>query len=345
MNIKKKIIGHLNKCYSMAPLRWNNKDYILVAAEKQDACYLYDLEGNKIDTIWEGPGGVMTMQQIPGTNGEFLATQKFYSPNDSAEAYLALVQPTEKGWSVKKMVDIPFVHRFGILERNGVNYLIACALKSDHQYKNDWTSPGVVYGTVLPEDLENKTIELKPLMSGLLKNHGYSLSDGKAVIGTENGTFLFTPPAEKDGEWEIEKLLDIPSSDSVLIDLDGDGKLELGVIAPFHGNSITIFHLDEHGRYVPQWKYEKPESETEMVHGTWAGKLGDKNVWAAGWRKGTRSTILIFWNKETDTYDTVNIDTNAGAANLLHYKDPHGHDVLMATNREIDEIATYTITQ
>ena len=51
MKAVKKVIGNLNKCYSIAPLTWNGKEYFLVAAEKQDPCYLFDLEGNKVDTL------------------------------------------------------------------------------------------------------------------------------------------------------------------------------------------------------------------------------------------------------------------------------------------------------
>ena len=81
----------------------------------------------------------MTMVQIPGSNGEFLATHKFYSPNDSKEAKIILASPKGKNdWAVKTIADLPFVHRFDILTRGGVNYIVACALKSGHEFKDDW---------------------------------------------------------------------------------------------------------------------------------------------------------------------------------------------------------------
>lgn len=341
MKIEKKVIDHLNKCYSMAPLTWKGEDCLLVAAEKQDPCYLYTRDGKKLDTIWEKPGGVMTMQQIPGTDGEFLATQKFYSPNDSKEAFIAHVKPGPDGWEVKKLMDLPFVHRFAIIDTPHTRYLFACALKTGHECKEDWSSPGAVYVADLGE--ENPVPEV--IATGLLRNHGFSMYEGKPVVGTENGTFLFTPPAEKGGEWKQQLLLPVPSSDSVLIDLDGDGKPELGSIAPFHGNGVTIWHLDQDGNYVPQWKLNLPEKDTEMVHGTWAGMLAGEPVWCVGWRKGTRATIAIRWDDAAGTYVTEEIDREAGAANLMHFVNEEGRDVLMATNREINEIAMYTITK
>ena len=302
MKVEKKVIDHLNKCYAISPLDYRGQPCFLVAAEKHDPCYLFAEDGTKLETVWQEPGGVMTMTPIPGGNCAFLATHQFYSPNDSTSAKIVIATPiSENKWEIRTLVDAPFVHRFGILNRNGINYLIVCCLKSNHEYKEDWRFPGVCFGAVLPEDLsefnQDHQLELVEIKNGLLKNHGYSVvrKDGydAALIGCEQGVFLFEPPAKPDEDWTIEQLLSIPTSDAVLMDFDGDGKLELGCITPFHGASLVIYHLDTHGNYVPQWKYSRPEAETEMIHATWAGNLQGKPTWIVGWRKGTRDTIAI----------------------------------------------------
>ena len=206
------------------------------------------------------------------------------------------------------------------------------------------------YAAVLPEDLsafdEDHPLPLTKIKDNLLKNHGYSTIrvDGydAAVVGCEEGTFLFIPPEAPDKSWEIKHLCGVPASDSVLLDFDGDGQLELGTISPFHGSSITIYHLDVHGNYVPQWKYPCPEAETEMVHATWAGTLLGRPAWVVGWRKGTKNTIAITY--ENGAYQTALIDQDTGCANLMHFVNKDGQDVLVGTNREIDEVAMYTIT-
>lgn len=354
MQVEKRVISNLNKCYAMSRLTYNGKPSFLVAAEKHDPCYLFSEDGELLDTVWTEPGGVMTMTPVPGTENMFLATHKFYSPNDSKEAKIVIAQKNEgEGWTIRTLCDAPFVHRFGILNRNGVNYLLVCCLKTGHDYKDDWRMPGACYGAILPEDLssynENNQLKLVPVQIGMLKNHGYSQIrlDGHdaAVVGCEGGVYIFNPPAAAGEQWEVKHILSIPTSDAVLMDFDGDGKLELGCISPFHGASLVIYHLDTHGNYVPQWKLDKPEKDTDMIHATWACELLGKPTWIVGWRKGTKDTIAITWDKDMGTYHVDYLDRNTGCANAMHFVNSKGEDVIVGTNREIDEVAMYIVKE
>lgn len=345
MKIEKKVLGTLEKCYAVAPLHWQNKDHLLIAAEKQDPCLLFDIEGNQECTVWEGPGGTMSIVQVPGSDGVFLATHKFYSPNDSKEAKIVCVRPENDGWSVKTIVELPFVHRFDIIRRGGVNYLIACALKSGHEYKEDWTHPGKVFACVLPDDLsgysEDNQLKLTCISENMTRNHGYYKIAGKdgdaALVSCEEGVFRFAPPAVPGGEWEIELLLDKPASDAVLLDLDGDGKDELALISPFHGNSVCIFHQEVNGfRQV----YEYPTAD--FAHAIFGGSLCGSPALVIGHRKGERDLLAFRWDKEAGVYTVEIIDHDCGPANVYHFV--HGDkDVIVSTNREINEIAMYII--
>lgn len=349
MRAEKKVISNLTKCYSIAPLHYNKQDYFLVAAEKTDRCILFDLEGNEIDTVWEQPGGVMSMVQVPGSDGVFLATHRFYSPNDSKEAAIVLVRPPKKDgaeWNVHTLVRLPHVHRFDIVERSGIYYLIACALKSGHEYKDDWTSPGKVYAAVLPEDMEalneDKPLELKVIKDQMLKNHGYYRiredNYDTSVISAENGVFRFIPPEKPGGEWTIETLLDTPASDAVLVDMDGDGEKELAVIAPFHGEHILIYK-ERHGKFECVYSYEKP---AEFCHAIYGGPLCGENALVVGHRKGNRDLLKFSYDKAEKTYRCEVIDHDCGPANVWHFV-RDGKDVLVSANRETDEVAMYEV--
>lgn len=229
--------------------------------------------------------------------------------------------------------------------------IVSVILPRPVRFSDDWRSPGACYAAVLPEDLspfhENHQLKLMPIQIGMLKNHGYSLlhKDGydAAVVGCEEGVYVFNPPAAAGEPWKIDHILSVPTSDAVLMDFDGDGLDELGCIAPFHGDSLVIYHLDVHGNYVPQWKLSQPEKETGMIHATWACNLLGKPSWIVGWRKGTRDTIVIHWDKEAGTYAFDYLDKNTGCANAMHFVNTRGEDVVIGTNREIDEVAMYLI--
>ncbi len=90
MKIEKKVISNLNKCYALTEVPFQGKHCFLVAAEKTDPCYLFSEDGEKLETVWDGPGGVMTMTPVPGADGQFLSTQLFYSPNDSLNAKIII---------------------------------------------------------------------------------------------------------------------------------------------------------------------------------------------------------------------------------------------------------------
>ncbi len=347
MKIEKKVISNLNKCYAIAPLHYQGKDHFLVAAEKQDPCYLFDLDGNMVDKIWDGPGGVMSMVQVPGTDGQYLSTYKFYSPNDSKEAKIVIVTPKAKGdWEVRTLVSLPHVHRFDLLTRDGKTYLIACALKSGHEFKEDWSMPGKVYAALLPEDLsgfdEEHQLELTVLKDNMLKNHGYYrvMEDGvpTAVISCNEGIFRFTPPAAGETEWTIETLLEEPASDAVLVDMDEDGEKELCVLAPFHGEHVSIYKKMD-GAYKKV--YELPEP-AEFTHAIYGGDLCGSPAFVVGHRKGKRNLMAIRYDREAKGYTVELIDEDRGPANVFHYT-YNGKDVMIAANREVDEVAYYTL--
>lgn len=348
MKVKKTILGELEKCYSLCLLDYNQKKHVLVAAEKINKCLLFDLNGKLEETVWEQPGGVMSMVQVPGSNGVFLATHKFYSPNDSADAKIVIAEPkTKNNWKIRTLVKLPFVHRFDILQKNGVNYLIACTLKSDHTYKDDWTSPGKVYAAILPDDLssyhEGNQLRLQVIAEGFNKNHGYCRNHSgqcdSAVLSCNSGVYHFTAPGNKEDKWVIEQLLDTPASDAVLIDLDRDGSKELFVMSPFHGDTVSIYKR-YNGKYEKIYEYPQ---KLEFLHAIYGGDINEIPTVIIGHRKGKRE-LLAFRSDYMGGYLVECLDRDTGAANVLHYR-MDDKEIVVAANREINEIAMYELAE
>lgn len=345
MKVKKRVLAHLTKCYCVAPLIYKGEKHYLAASEKDFPCLLFDGQGNQAATVWEHPGGTMSAVQIPGADGAFLATHRFYSPNDSREACIVMAVPGEDGWKITRLALLPHVHRFDILERDGVRYLIACTLCSGRDYKDDWSHPGKIYGCRLPGDLEHKDgtyrLPLVPIKEQLLKNHGYSRWRRNKVecglITSEEGVFCVTPPEPGREEWGIERLLDVPVSDCVPVDFDGDGLDELLTLSPFHGDTVRIYHLDGGGAY--RQVYEHPD-KLPFAHGICGGFYRETGQALVGCRQGGRELLRFYWNPRTGGYESQVLDRDAGSANVLW-----DGDVILSANRERDEVAWYEICE
>lgn len=348
MKAEKKVIGNLTKCYAVARIRQEGEERLLCAAEKSDPCYAFTTDGKKTDTLWEGPGGVMTLLQYPlGKETIVMATWKFYSPNDSADAKIVYYTREGGKWSCHTLCALPFVHRFGIVQRNGVFYLVACTLKSAHAFKNDWTCPGRIWVAELPENIreydEEHQLELFPLKSGLYKNHGFCVvhegKDSFALAGTESGIYQVIPPERRGGEWGCELLLDVPASDMLYQDYDNDGERELLVMSPFHGDTLSIYHKDGAG-FKKVWEREK---KMPFLHAVWGANLEGTEYAFVGNREEDRELIAVHYDKENKDYVVDVLDRGAGPANCLYFND-HGTHKLIASNRETNEIALYTLT-
>lgn len=345
MKAIKTAIGSLEKCYALGIFHYDGMDHIAVAAEKQNACYTFDMHGKQIDTLWEGPGGVMTLAQIPG-KPVLLATRKFYSPNDSAEASIVHCRRVEGKWAVETLCDLPFVHRFGILNSGMRQYLIACTLKSAHAFKDDWTCPGRIWVAPLPQDVteynEARQLKMEPLVSGLSKNHGFAIcredDTSFAMVASESGVCKVCPPKDADGVWTVEQLLNTPASDILYLDFDGDGERELLVFSPFHGDTLTIYKRTN-GEMKEVYRHERA---LPFLHAIWGEVIEGRAYAFVGCRQANRDLIALYYDAEKRDYVYDTLDQGAGAANVLYYRAEDRH-LLFAANRETDEIAMYTL--
>ena len=343
MNISKKVIAELPVCYCVAPLLYKGEPHFLVASEQDHPCLLFDRDGDQVAQIWEKPGGTMSMVQIPGSDGAFLAIRGFYSPDRGKEAAIYLVWEEDGIWKNKVVAELPCLHRIDILTRDGASWVIACCLKSGYEYDGDWRFPGKTWVCRLPDQLSEDGAKLPPfipLLDNMLENHGYSrdMQDGvmSGIVSCQSGTYRFSPPQE-GGEWTVEKICEDPASDAVLIDLDGCGQKELVTIRPFHGDTVAVYKLQD-GQYRKVWEYEK---RVPLAHAITAGMICGQPTAVIGHRNADRDLFFITYE---DGYKVTIADHDIGPTNAMIFRNGK-ENVLIAANREINEVAYYTFSQ
>ena len=344
MKIDKRFLATLNRCYSCNSIEVDGQTRILLATEGEGACLAWSgPDYTQSHTVWDGPGGTMSIVPIPGTNGEFLAVQKFFRMFDWEEAKVVHVRPLAGGgYAVTDILQLPYIHRFDLLTVAGRHYFIGCTLATTKTTKEDWSNPGKIW---VGEYTGVGPLQVSVLKDGLTKNHGYSrlVQDGAmhGLVTCEEGAFEVTPPQTPGGEWAVRQFMDWPISDISAIDIDGDGELEFATIEAFHGEYFRIYKkIDGVFKKV----FEHPEI-TEFYHVVVGATLAGEPVFIGGCRRGKQQLFYVrAKHKAPLELEAVVIEEGVGPSNayVLHEKE---RDVLVSANREKAEAALYFVTK
>ncbi len=337
MKFKKRILNSdLEKCYAIGMFDDGKEKSFLIGTEKEGPILRYALDGTLLEEVTPGPGGVMTIAQVPGSTNAFFATEKFYSPNCGGdEAKIVCYTKADSGWTRKVVADLPYIHRFGFVKgKDGTWYLIATTIKSSCEYKEDWRDPGKVYVARLTDNLP---LKLEILMDDELKNHGlWTCPEGsECLIATDSGVYKIVPPESPTGDWKHERIIEEPTSDITVVDFKNDGKPEILCLSPFHGDTISIYQQAVDGYrkdYECQEKYP-------FLHAICSAKLCKKNVAILGNRREGQELFVLYFD---GTYKIEVIDKHVGPANCWAY-DYEGNFYIIACNREINELALYEV--
>ncbi|MCI6273193.1 MAG: hypothetical protein MR611_00815 [Coriobacteriaceae bacterium] len=351
MEFTKKVIAEMPKAYAVGAFDGPDARSFVVGVEKDGPIRRFALEGTAMETVAEGPGGVMTVTQVPGRDDQLLATCEFFSPNFGGDtAHIRTYTRAADGtWDSTKLCDLPYVHRFGLLTgADGQLWLIACTIKGAcRQIKNDWQRPGAVWAAPLDGCLEDhddaNQIELTELAGCQLQNHGFWVAPDRsyALISTAAGVFRYMPPVVTGDPWDVACLIVQPTSDICVADFDGDGKDEILTLSSFHGDTLSIWHAGAASdTYERVW--EDPEKRP-FLHAIWSGELGGTVCAVVGNRKGGRDLLRVFY--ADGSYQVEAIDHDRGPANCLVTMDESGTQRVVAANRETDEVALYELVR
>ncbi|HEY5466184.1 MAG TPA: hypothetical protein VIL27_04035 [Clostridia bacterium] len=345
MTIEKIHLANLDQCYAINRIQFNGARHILLATEGHGPCYAFVGPGLAKRTVWEGPGGTMSMIPIPKRNGEFLAVQNFFPTFQSENATLVWVVPQVEGsYEVHPFLQLPFLHRFDLIPSGGVTCFLGATLCSSKAYKDDWSDPGKIWGGTLPDNPASG-MTIRPILEGMTKNHGYSRVSwqGRPVgcFTSEQGAFLVFPPEKPGEEWKTEQLLDFPVGDIAFCDLDNDGEYEIMTIEPFHGRRILI-RKKILGRYEVIWEYDQPIG---FGHVVWGGRIRGLPTFIAGYREEGAALFMVQAANAAGAklqLKTTVIDLGTGPSNIAVQNDPD-EDLILSANRTAGEGVLYRI--
>jgi hypothetical protein len=336
MKISKRRLCEMPSCYAAAVVQRNGKALFLLAPDAPGPCYAFDSGTFIPESVWEKPGGTMSIVQVPGTNGDFLAIQRFFPGFQAQDAEIVRVRRGEKGWQTTPLFKLPYVHRFGLLKRGGINYILCATLCTVKTNEKDWSSPGALYAAELPDDLETPIV-LTQIGGGYTRNHGFwQIDEHSCLTSCDQGIYEILPPAERGGKWISFHISQNPVSDIALCDIDGDGAAEIVAIEPFHGDKFRIYKWSANG-CSPM--YEHP-GKTNFLHVVWGGELRGQPVFIGGARGGNKELFLLRWQNGKIISETI--DSGAGPANISVIHETN-RDLILAANHESGEGAVYII--
>lgn len=343
MQIEKRFLTELQRCYCASSIVVDGETRILLATEGEGPCLAWTgTDFASSHTVWEGPGGTMSMVPVPGSNGEFLAVQKFFRMFQWEEAKVVHVRPKSSGgYQVSDLLELPYIHRFDLLCVGGRTYFVGCTLATRKDSKEDWSHPGKIW---VGEFTGRGPLQLTVLKDGLTKNHGYSrLTRAGAMSGLvscEQGAFELTPPRTPGAEWTVEQLMDWPISDIAAIDIDADGELEFATIEPFHGEYFRVY---KRVGGVFRKIYEHPEA-TEFYHVVVGATLAGRPVFVGGCRRGKQQLFYVEATRSDPLQlEAVLVDAGVGPSNV-HVLHQEHRDIIVAANREKGEAALYFVS-
>lgn len=339
MKFEKLHLDDIERCYCASSMTIGGQLYALFASENPDSvCYAYSGEHfEKRETVWEHRGGCMSIVPLESREGEFLAVNEFYLKVTPSLAKIVHGRKTEAGWEIQDVFSLPYLHRFDVYHVGDRDYLICATIARNKKNKEDWSEPGQIYAGLFDPD-HPQDVRLQLLADGCFRNHGYCRGQFQGQVcgyfSSDQGVLRVLPPSTPEGQWTIEKILDVPVGEIAFADLDGDGLEEMMTIEPFHGNQMKIYKLKD-GRYECDFIYP---TEIDFAHTLTAAEIGGVPSFVGGVRRMSAELFVIQF--QHGQVVVTHIEDGAGPANVtvVHREDG---DYILSANHTKNEAAIY----
>ena len=343
MNVYKRVLGSLENAYTVSFQPIDRRRCIAAASEGHGPALLFSPPDWKPLVISDCPGGVMCLERIPGRPNTLIGVERFYPIFIAEQAGIMIMYPLsndKETWRVRRVLDLPFVHRIRVIAVGGISYLVAATICGGKSFQEDWSKPGAIYISKIPDNPEEQWC-IQPILTGLFQNHGLVLQekDGSQSlwIGCRNGLLRMPIPADPEGPWRAETVLHTPVSDLSFFDLDGDGSLELATIEPFHGDRLVLYR-SEKGDWKPAF-----EAELAFGHVVWSGMLfGQPGILAGSRKKREELSWYFSSGKDLNLRERFDIDTMIGPTQIDVIHEPD-RDLIVSANHTPGEIALYEL--
>lgn len=340
MRVLKQHLADLDAVYVVSSIEISGQRNLLAATEGHGQCLIFSPPDWHQSVVWDGPGGSMTLAGLPCQPNAFLGIQEFFPVFQSEGAGVVLAQLRDDGWNVRRVFDLPFIHRFEVVPVEGRVFVLAASLCGGKDFRDDWSRPGALYVAEVPHDLSGQW-PLREIKTGITRNHGMcrarlSGEDAILVTGAE-GAFVVHPPKKLGEEWRVEQIMSHEVSEAVAFDLDGDGVEEIATIEPFHGDKLGVYKKTASG-------YREVYSQAiAFGHALWAGKLLGRPGLLIGNRGGSKGLAMLTpAASDLGSFDSAEIDSGVGPTQFLVLPETNQ---LLSANHGAGEVALYTFSE
>jgi len=345
LEIKKKVLlDALPGLYAVGGVEVGGKLYYAASSEnRQGEMFLVDSETDQVFPLPGSPGGVMSLVDAAGEDAMF-SIEEFYPVFDSAQAKIVKIGLKREGDRVevtrRVLTDAPYVHRISQLQEEDGTFLAAGILCRHKDFQDDWSQAGSMQIGRYSPDADH--VQLETVYEGVFKHHAMFVRKNQAgyddlYFGGTEGCFR---TVRRDGQWVTERILDVPTSDIVVWDLDGDGVDELAIIEQFHGDNAAVFRKTADG-YVRQL-----DLPLTFGHVLWGGEFLGRPGLIAGSRGGDKSMYLYRLGRDGGGALTVEqkteLDAGQAAAQIVAVSGPDRARVV-AANHGAGQLVRYDI--
>ncbi len=335
--ICKQKIMELPSVYTASALMLGETLHIAGGSELRHPSALFNFDTGAIEYLSDVPGGVMSILPVPGHPHCLVSVMGLFPPFIGEEGGVFLHVRRAGGWSTRKVAVMPFAHRAEIIQRNGINHLIAATVSRRKEFPDDWREAGEVFHQAF-DDPERADWNMERLCDDIVKNHGMGKRGARdwevVYVSGVGGIDCIAPGA--GAAWMRTRIFDKEVSEFMFADLNGDGIDELITIEPFHGDSLNVY------RKIPGGWCAHYRAPLSFGHGLSAGNFKGTMVVAVGNRRGAMA-LELHAVREPARLEIETIVVECGVApTQVKLFTHHGSEYLLSANQLKNEIVLYS---